>query len=175
MKIGVVTFIYNEVEGYLYGIIRWSKFSKYLPVDLSNPPKPLAAHVGSGSHMEPSPISPYLCHLYDSNKCLTGQVREEVPIAKNMQEVGLDSKEGMLEALEEAETKQESLTHATLRKLLQHAIITHRNGRARMKNTINPRNRSTPTQACWHCKTMMSSFVFLDDPFQVVNENVREL
>ena len=61
---------------------------------------------------KPSPISPYLFHLYDRNKCLRGGEIEELEVAKKYLEYGVSPETVAHPDVVEIESQQESLNSA---------------------------------------------------------------
>ena len=67
---------------------------------------------------KPSPISPYLFHLYHKNECLRGRKMEELEVAKKYLEYGVSPETIAQSDIVEIDSERESLTSAKHRKIL---------------------------------------------------------
>ena len=124
------------------------------------------------AHLEkrkPSPISPYLFHLYSRNECLKEEEIEELEVARKYLELGITPKAPGHPGVVEIDFERESLSPREQQRILEGSPSSRRKS-----SYCSPEGKLLVRHPDWRTITM-SSFDFEEDPFQWVKEETELL
>ena len=108
---------------------------------------------------KPSPISPYLFHLYNRNEYLRGDEMDELEVVRKCLEYGVSPETVAHPDVVEIDSERECLSSAEQRKILGVSP------RSRRKSTYQSPDRKSPIQNPDWKSITIGSFNFEDDPF----------
>ena len=118
---------------------------------------------------KPSPISPYLFHLYHRCECLRGEEMETLNIAKHMLEYGVNLEVEAQPNVVEVDLDRESLSSAK-----QQKILVASPGSQKKQTYWVLEGRKLVQLPDWKA-IAMTSFDFEDDSFQQIQEEMDQL
>ena len=115
---------------------------------------------------KPIPISPFLFHLYHRFECLREEELQEIEIAKECLEYGVEPEAETQLDVVEIESNRESLTSAEQQKILRASP-----GSKRKYTYRSPKRKSPVRNPDWKA---MTSFDLEDDPFWRIREELDQ-
>ena len=118
---------------------------------------------------KPSPISPYLFHLYSRNECLKEEEIEELEVARKYLELGITPDAAGHPDVVEIDSKKELLNPREEQRVLEGSPSSRR------KSSYCSPEKKMPMRHPDRRTIMMGSFNFEEDPFRRVKEELELL